>query len=296
MIDYKLLEALALVVEEGGFEKAARKLFLTQSAISQRIKMLEEAVGQILLTRTTPPSATSTGLSFLAHYRKVKELENDLPPITYQNATHHQPTFAIGVNADSLATWFLDAVEEVVRSENLLLDIHVDDQEETQKLLLTGQVCGCISTHSKPIQGCRVAKLGTIEYGLYCTPSFAGQWFADGFQIDNNNPAPIIRFNRKDHLHSYFFNLLLGATPDLLPTFFVPSSEKFVDCILRNLCYGLIPEQQSKALYNTGQLIDLAPSTKLPLFLYYHHWNLQSRTMGIFTRKFLAAAATILRQ
>ena len=42
MIDYKLLEAIAIVVQEGGFEKAATVMNLTQSAVSQRVRLLEE--------------------------------------------------------------------------------------------------------------------------------------------------------------------------------------------------------------------------------------------------------------
>ena len=45
MLDYKLIEALAMVTAEGGFEKAAQSLLITQSAVSQRIKALEELTG-----------------------------------------------------------------------------------------------------------------------------------------------------------------------------------------------------------------------------------------------------------
>ena len=58
MLDYKLLEAFAMVIIEGGFEKASRRLHLTQSAISQRVKLLEDQYGQILLKRTSPPEPT----------------------------------------------------------------------------------------------------------------------------------------------------------------------------------------------------------------------------------------------
>ena len=42
MFDYRLMDALVTVVEEGGFERAAKRLHLTQSAVSQRVKQLEE--------------------------------------------------------------------------------------------------------------------------------------------------------------------------------------------------------------------------------------------------------------
>lgn len=295
MIDYKLLEALALVIAEGGFEKAANKLHITQSAVSQRVKMLEETAGQILVTRTLPPLATEAGLRILAHYRKVKLLEEELVPEISINSASSPATLALGVNADSLATWFLDAVENIASDHNLILDIHVDDQEQTQKLLQNGQVCGCISTHNKQLQGCRVEQLGSMEYGLYCTPAFARKWFQGGFGLASLQSTPSIRFNRVDNLNKTLFHRLFQRDPGPLPTFYVPSSEKIVDCVLRSLCYGAIPGLQSKSLCREGLLIDLAPACKVEIELYYHCWNLKSKTIENFTRQFIAKAREILR-
>ncbi len=296
MLDYKLLEALAMVIEEGGFEKAAVKLHLTQSAVSQRIKLIEEHVGQILLTRTTPPTATTAGLQFLAHYRKVKQLEEDLPPTEGLGSDHFFKSLAIGVNADSLGTWFPDVVEKIIKAQNLTLDIHVDDQEETQNFLRNGQVCGCIATYAKALQGCRIEKLGGVEYGMYCTPVFAAKWFPRGMDLAAMAVAPTIRFNRKDTLNEKFFKLLFGSLPDSPPTFYVPSTEVFVAFVLRSLCYGVIPHHQSKSLLHSGALIDLAPDCKVTIDLYYHYWNLKSAAMVHFTREFIAASKKALRQ
>lgn len=294
MIDYKLLEALALVIEEGGFEKAARKLHITQSAVSQRVKMIEEEAGQILVTRMTPPTATATGLKFLAHYHQVKLLEENLAPEVARNAGTAPISLALGVNADSLATWFLDAVEDVVREHHLILDLHVDDQEQTQKLLQNGQVCGCISTQPKPLQGCRVERLGCMEYGLYCTPLFAQRWFGEGFKLQGIESAPIIRFNRRDNLNKIFFQQIFQQDPPVVSTFYVPSSEKFVECILKSLCYGTVPLLQSAPFCRDGRLVDLAPTDKVKVELYFHCWNIKAKTMNNFTRQFVARARHIL--
>ncbi len=294
MIDYKLLEALALVIDEGGFEKAAHKLCITQSAVSQRVKILEEMTGRILVTRTVPPGATETGLRLLAHYRKVKLLEEDLALEIPQDENPPCPVLAIGINADSLATWFLEAVEEVVKGRKLILDLRVDDQELTQKLLQNGQVCGCVSTHPKQLQGCRVEQLGSMEYGLFCTPLFARKWFGEGLCISGIQSAPSIVYNRQDNINKLIFNLLFPSELGSLPIFYVPSSEKIVDCILRNLCYGALPAQQSKPLCRQGLLVDLAPTCKIEVELYYHCWNLRSQIIEDFTRQFIAKARKIL--
>ena len=59
MLDYAGLEALSAVVREGSFERAAHKLHITPSAVSQRIKLLEERVGQALVLRGQPTLLTS---------------------------------------------------------------------------------------------------------------------------------------------------------------------------------------------------------------------------------------------
>jgi LysR family transcriptional regulator (chromosome initiation inhibitor) len=295
MLDYKLLKALAMVIDEGGFEKAARKLHLTQSAVSQRIKMLEEYVGQILLTRTTPPAATNAGLGYLAHYRKVQQLESDLPPTKKQVDVRPHTTLAIGVNADSLGTWFLDAVDVIIKKQQLILDIQVDDQDETQNFLQNGQVSGCITTHAKALQGCRMEKLGCVEYGIFCTPEFADRWFPKGISLSLFETVPTIQFNRKDNFNEKFHRLLFDALPVKAPTFYVPSTEIFVDFILRGFCYGAIPHQQSKPLTAAGKLIDLAPSCKVTIDLYFHFWNLKSEVMENFSREFIARTKKILQ-
>ncbi len=109
-LDYKLLRALDAVLQEQNFERAARSLHLTQSAISQRIKQLEQQFAEPLLIRSQPLLATPLGQKLLAHYRQVHQLElelaGELTPATPQGPIR----ISIAVNADSLATWFLPAI------------------------------------------------------------------------------------------------------------------------------------------------------------------------------------------
>ena len=88
MIDYKLLEACAEVIRHGSFEKAARALGLTQSAISQRVKLLEDRIGQPVIMRTKPIAATQPGERLLQHYQRVRlleqELRDDVPDLVCQ--------------------------------------------------------------------------------------------------------------------------------------------------------------------------------------------------------------------
>jgi LysR family transcriptional regulator (chromosome initiation inhibitor) len=72
------LETLVAVVDCGGFVRAAARLGVTQSAVSQRIRGLEEAAGAVLLQRTVPTAPTRAGLPVLQAARRAHELGRQL--------------------------------------------------------------------------------------------------------------------------------------------------------------------------------------------------------------------------
>ena len=290
MLDYKLIEALAMVVREGGFDKAARRMHLSQSAVSQRVKLLEEQAGQVLLARTTPPKATSAGRRMITHYLKVRRLEDDLFDMAAAPAEAAFSTMAVGINGDSLATWFLKAVRPFLERRNVLLDLKIDDQDQTQRLLKDGEVLGCISTMDQPMQGCRMEYLGQMVYRAVATPAFAARWFPDGLDDDAACRAPFLIYNRKDELHLKFFNQRFGRVPALLPAHYLPSSTKFVDFIAAGLAYGMLPDQQSAGLVARGRLVNLAPGCQVPVKLYWHCWNLRSDLLEGLTRALVEGA------
>src|SRR4051794_34409011 len=108
--DYALLSALAAVVREGSFERAARALHVTPSAVSQRMKLLEERVGNLLVARGQPCPAPPAGAVLCRHVEQVSLLEHELgeqlPELAPFVGASAAPTLRIAVNADSVATWF----------------------------------------------------------------------------------------------------------------------------------------------------------------------------------------------
>ena len=218
MFDYNLIESLAMVAREGGFDKAARVLHITQSAVSQRVKLLEEITGQVLITRTTPPQATTAGQKLLKHYLQVKLLEDDLTGEIDGSTNKGFTSIAAGINADSLALWFLAAIQPFLLEEKLLLDIRVSDQEQTHRLLKDGEVMGCISTLEQPMQGCRIDYLGRMNYRMMAAPEFAFQRFPNGLNMEDVLRAPAIIFDRQDELHPKLLQQTLEEVPASIPT------------------------------------------------------------------------------
>lgn len=276
MLDYKLIEALAMVVREGGFEKGAKALHISQSAVSQRIRLLEEQMGQVLLTRTTPPRPTSGGQKVLKHYLQVNHLEQDLVACAEEGTDPFFSTMSVGVNADSLATWFLNAIHSFLIEEQVLLDIRVDDQEQTHQLLRDGEVMGCITTLEQPMQGCRIDPIGRMTYRMVATPGFADRWFPNGITMEAASRAPAVTFNRKDTLHQQLLTQAFEKCPKYMPIHYVPSAEKFADFIASGLAYGMLPEQQIMPLAESGGIIDLTPGYSVAVNLYWQCWNLNA--------------------
>ncbi len=92
MFDYKLIEAVAMVAREGGFDKAARAIHITQSAVSQRVKLLEELTGQVLIARTAPPRATPAVIFDRKddlHYKLLHQVLGEVPA---HLPTHYVPS------------------------------------------------------------------------------------------------------------------------------------------------------------------------------------------------------------
>jgi len=315
MLDYKHIEALAKVIQEGGFERAARALFLTQSAVSQRVRQLEESSGQILISRTTPPQPTAAGKALLKHYQQVKLLEDGLSSELTDLPAAKMTTLAIGINADSLAHWFIAAISPILQRMDLLLDLRVDeahwfiaaispilqrmdllldlrvdDQEQTHSFLREGDVVGCVSTEANAMQGCRVEKLGSMTYRLLATPDFIERWFPGELLLEGAGQAPAVIFNRKDRLHYQFFEQYLNMAPESFPAHFIPSPDQFLQVIANSYSYGMVPDWQGAELLESGHLRELLPGATLQVDLYWHCWNLAARPLQEFYDQLVAGA------
>lgn len=296
MLDYKLLEALALVVQENGFERATQKLHITQSAISQRIRLLEDQSGQVLLARTTPPRPTAAGRRMIKHYLQVRLLEDDLSAAFKSADQRSLTTLAIGINHDSLETWFFPAVRTFIQRHPLLLDLRSDDQEQTHRLLKDGEVIGCIGGMNQSIKGCRVTYLGYMVYHMVAARDFMQRWFADGVTQNALENAPLVVFNRSDRLHHRFFQKYSDIVPSRVIAHYLPSTERFVDFITAGVGYGLLLDDQCRALLSAGRLLELIPNRTIKVPLYWHCWNLNSPLLTQFSDHLVNSARKMLAQ
>ncbi|GHC30177.1 LysR family transcriptional regulator ArgP [Aidingimonas halophila] len=285
MLDYKLLEALATVVDQSGFERAARHLGLTQSAISQRIKLLEARLGQPVLVRSPSLAPTAIGRQLLNHVLQVSLLEHDLLKRVPALGEREQ-RLRLAINADSLTTWWSDAVGEFCQRHDVLLDMVVEDQDVALKRMRDGEVAGCVCATQRPVQGARSYPLGGMRYRALASPAYITKHFPNGITQQALRQAPAIVYGPDDRLqHRY---LELHGVRDPFPHHLCPSSHGFVRLALADMGYGLFPEHQVHRELAEGKLVDLDNSRYIDVPLYWHHWRHGGETLDALTRHLLS--------
>jgi len=272
--DYKLLAALAEVIELQSFELAAQKLFISQSAISQRIKTLEEHVGQPVLIRNQPIVATLAGDQLLSHFKKVKQLEHELLPILSPDKPIKPMKVSLAVNADSIATWFIEAITPVLRDHLIELDLIIEHEERTIDKLRRGQAIGAVTVMEKPLKGYRAFKLGEMEYCLVASKGFQQKYFPHGVNQGSLKMAPAISYDHKDDMHVRYIAKHFNLAANQYYCHSVRSSEAFVELVKQGVAYCLLPKLQIEQELASGQLINLCPDKELVETLYWHSWVL----------------------
>ncbi len=290
MFDYKLLAALAAVVEQAGFERAAQVLGLSQSAVSQRIKLLEARLGQPVLLRGTPPQPTEAGRRLLNHVQQVRLLERNLQGQVPGLESGGVPErLRIALNADSLATWWAPAVSRFCAGEQVLLELVVEDQAVGLKRMRAGDVAACVCASEVPVAGARCVALGAMRYLALASPDFIARYFPGGFQVERLPLVPAIVFGADDRLqHRYLASLGLaeGFVHHLCP-----SSEGFVQLASAGLGWGLMPALQVRGQLARGELVELLPGRHVDVPLYWHHWRQGGELLENLTRHLRRAAS-----
>ena len=300
--DPDALECLAAIVEEGGFERAAQRLSITQSAVSQRLRALEAQVGTVLIVRSRPLKPTSAGNLLLKHTKMLRllraDLERDLKELAPSSlgGAREEERISIAINADSIATWALPALTPLAQ-QGLPMEIITDDQDFTHEWLREGQVLGCVTTLKQALRGCKITPLGAMDYVAVASPELAQTRLnTEGGALTAHNfrSLPFVAFNRKDDMQSEFVGKAFGLKRITLNQLFVPSSEGQVRAVLAGWGVSVLPRLLAQPLMEDRRLVNIAPDFALPIQLYWHCWNLESDVLDALTQALKEAAGKTL--
>ena len=254
---------LMAVLDTGSFDLAAARLSITQSAVSQRIKSLEDRLGTALVIRAQPCIPTEAGRHVLRHAEAVQLLDASLIQRLNLSDTAAAPTLRIAVNADSVDTWFLDALAACPTS--MLYDLVLDDQDHSDTLLRQGDVSAAITARARPVQGCDVRAIGSLRYIPTAAPDFAQRYFDNGLSASTLARAPVLTFSRKDTLQSDWAIAQAGQRIHL-NSHYLPSTTGFVTATALGLGWALNPQDLVAEHLRRGTLVQIGPAHDTPLY------------------------------
>lgn len=278
--DPAALDCLAALADDRSFERAAQRLAITQSAVSQRLRALEAQVGQLLVVRSRPLRLTEPGKVLLRFARQMQAMRADVARELGEQM-RSPARLPIAVNADSLATWVLPALDPLVqqgREDGFGLELIVDDQDFTHEWLRQGQVLGCVSTVAQALRGCRIMRLGAMRYIAVASPAFVARELGgdarEGLHRGNFARVPFLVFNRKDDMQAQWVARAFGLKSPRLEERFVPSSEAYVRAAELGWGVGVVTELQAGERLQRGQLLHLRPEVGIDVLLHWHQWKL----------------------
>ncbi|MUL82165.1 MULTISPECIES: LysR family transcriptional regulator ArgP [unclassified Mycolicibacterium] len=281
-IDGQQLAAFAAVVELGSFDAAAQRLHVTPSAISQRIKALEQRVGQVLVVREKPCTATPAGVPLLRLAAQTALLESEALA-EMGSGSAHRARIALAVNADSMATWFTGVFAQ---ASEFLFDVRIEDQDLSARLLREGVVMGAVTTERQPVPGCRVHPLGAMRYVPVASAEYVQRYLPDGFTREAAQAAPSLSWNRDDALQDQLVRKVF-RNDVARPTHYIPTAEGFGAGVRAGLGWGMFPEElvDDAFVRITEQHLDVP--------LYWQCWKLDSPMVETITAAVRNAAMTL---
>jgi LysR family transcriptional regulator, chromosome initiation inhibitor len=291
-IPFELAETVAVVIDEGTLDAAARRLHITPSAVSQRIKALEEQLGRLVVVRSKPVRATDAGKAVLRLARQAALLEHDtLAELGADPGEASRTSVPLAVNADSLATWFLEPLARLSQRHPVVFDLHRDDQDFTAGLLESGTVMGAVTSRAAPVAGCRASMLGAMRYEAVATPAYVERWL-QGDRAGSLGEAPLVDFDRRDDLQNAWL-AAQGVDPERPPRHYVPASNDFATAVRLGLGWALLPRFQSADALERGELV-LLGGEPVDVVLHWQQWNLRSPLLDAIAAEIIGEGRRVL--
>jgi LysR family transcriptional regulator, chromosome initiation inhibitor len=277
------LEALVAIADHGSFDAAARRLHITPSAVSQRIRALEGATGQVLISRGTPCRPTPHGEWLVRLGRQTRLLYDEASQALAEAAAIELP---VAVNADSLNVWFHEVLAEVARWDGIAIRLHVEDETHSAELLRSGEVLAAVTSDPAPVQGCSARPLGALRYLPAAAPWFADRWRRGG--SPDWAAMPVVIFGAKDDLQDRMLRRHgVGQPPPVVHQ--VPATADFYRSVAIGLGWGMLPWPQADADLAYGRLALLSPDV-IDVPLYWQRWRLDSPRLTALTNAVQTAA------
>lgn len=288
------LRTFAAVIDEGSLEGAAKRLHITPSAVSQRIRSAEERAGSVLLRRTRPVTVTESGAAVLRAARQIEQIMGDVA-VELAHGSSGGSAIPLVVNADSLATWLVPALARAAHETGSRFEVLRADETVSTEKLRSGEAMAAVTSTAAAVPGCVSTRIGTDRYHAIAHPDFVREHFPEGLSAESLSRAPIIEFDRHDMFQQRFIGRITRVRIDP-PRHFIPSSAEFAAAIELGMGWGMVPHLQCRDALADGRVVKLSEGSTIKLPLYWQRWNLRSPVLdaltGIITEEARVALGT----
>ncbi|ODR92350.1 ArgP/LysG family DNA-binding transcriptional regulator [Sinorhizobium alkalisoli] len=291
MMDYQAVKAVVCVIRLGSFDKAARELKVTQSAVSQRVKQLEQRLGVALIVRGSPCSATTAGARLVHHFERVELLERQLatsmPSLIGPGSLPERMTIRIAANPEWLGSWILDAVSDFVRCAPFLVDLVLNETIPTLERLRADEVVAAVTLGEERLEDHDSSSLGRLRLVAVATPDYSSRHFPQGAIPEVMVKAPGLALGPTDPLPKRWVKVALGDDVEF-PVHRLPSRASIFDAALAGLGWGIVPLHLAAAHLRSGTLTELITGTGFDL-------PVQWQVHRVAVRQLEGLTATIVR-
>jgi LysR family transcriptional regulator (chromosome initiation inhibitor) len=271
MLDYAQLEALLAVIRERSFDGAARALGLTPSAISQRIKRLEERVGAIVVTRTSPTTPTEIGLKLCRHTERVRLMETDVLSGPMPAGCAPQIKVKIAVGDATHCSLLISALVDATGTEggDILLDIATFEPADVLDVIRSGGALAAMTDSRAMVNGFKSVFLGFEKLRAVASRQFMARHFADGLTVEALAAAPMIWRVGNGGAEALWLERVVGTPSDPL-YHLIPSAPNCIEAIRSGIAWGMCEATAVDPLIARGELVELAAGSAIVREV---HWN-----------------------
>ena len=230
-LDIDSLRALVAIAETGGITRAAKKLNLSQSAVSHKMKRLEGRLGRGLFTRVDGRLAPNRdGERLLDYARRMLRLHDEA------FASFHQSDLAgelrLGITEDVTAPGMAQILSSFALSfPNVALTSRVSHSPELLRWLQQGDI--------------DMALIEVFESEMRAGDHALGRqqvvWLvADDFALDADERLPFVAYHQDCFYRAWAERALAAEGRELRVVFECPSIDGMVNAVRSGLGIGLV--------------------------------------------------------
>lgn len=140
-INFNHLHYFWVIAKEGNLSRAAKKLFISQSALSTQLKKLENQLKKPLFTREGRVlKLTEAGQLTLAYADKMFNLGNELSQLLSGSPSPKRTTIKIGLNASLSRNFVENFIRPILTRDDVELVIDSGNQDELLSRLKAHQL------------------------------------------------------------------------------------------------------------------------------------------------------------